>query len=118
MATTFERCVTPGGVLNVRVAGNLVARGLGLLVGRPLAAEEGLLIAPCSSIHTLGMRYAIDVVFVDRGARVLRVYCDVRAARVRIAPGARGALELRSGVAALHGLASGVRLQELTAALA
>jgi len=115
---TIERCVTPGGILSVRLADNLVTRGLGLLVGRPLTAGEGLLIAPCASIHTVGMRYAIDVVFVDRRARVLRVYPDVRAGRVRIARGARGALELRSGVAAQHGLTSGVRLQELAAALA
>jgi uncharacterized membrane protein (UPF0127 family) len=115
---TFEPCVTPSGVLKVRVADNFVTRGLGLLVGRPLTVEEGLLIAPCSSIHTFGMRYAIDVVFVDRKAQVLRVYPDVRAGRVRIARGARGVLELRSGVASQHGLVPGVRLSELAATLA
>ena len=115
---SFEPCATPRGVLKVRVADNFVSRALGLLVDRPLTAEEGLLIAPCSSIHTIGMRYAIDVVFVDRKARVLQVYHDVRAGRVRIARGARGVLELRSGVAARHRLVCGVRLPGLAAALA
>jgi len=112
-----SQCATPAGVLHVRVADNFLTRALGLLVGRPLAAAEGLLIAPCASIHTFGMRYAIDVVFVDRQARVLRVCPDVRAGRMRIARGARGVLELRAGTAARHGLEAGVRLPELRAAL-
>jgi uncharacterized protein len=112
-----QRCATPTGVLQVRVADRFLTRALGLLVGRPLDPTEGLLIAPCSSIHTIGMRYPIDVVFVDREARVLRVYPDVRAGRLRFAPGARGVLELRSGIAARHGLAPGIQLAELAFAL-
>ncbi len=45
----------------------------GLLARAPLGVGEGLLIAPCNGIHTVGMRYAIDVVFIDRDGRVLRV---------------------------------------------
>jgi uncharacterized membrane protein (UPF0127 family) len=112
-----QQCATPSGVLKVRVADRFLARALGLLVGAPLEPTEGLLISPCSSIHTVGMRYPIDVVFMDREARVLRVCPEVRAGRMRFAPGARGVLELRSGVAARHGLAPGVRLPELAAAL-
>lgn len=104
-------------MLRVRVADNFLTRALGLLVGRPLGAAEGLLIAPCSSIHTLGMRYAIDVVFIDRQARVLRVCPAVGAGRMRFASGARGVLELRSGTAVRHGLVPGVLLPDLAAAL-
>ena len=111
------QCKTPEGVLEVRVADRFIARALGLLVGAPLEAHEGLLIAPCSSIHTIGMRYPIDVLFLDLEGRVLRVFAEVRAGRMRFAPGARAVLELRSGTAARHGLRPGVRLPELTAAL-
>jgi uncharacterized membrane protein (UPF0127 family) len=114
----LQRCATPGGVLWVRVADRFVTRALGLLVGEPLDAAEGLLIAPCSSIHTLGMRYPIDVVFVDREARVVRVCADVRFGRMRFAPRARGVLELRAGTAARHQLVAGVRLAGLQPALA
>lgn len=113
----FLQCKTPEGVLEVRVAERFIARALGLLVGAPLEAHEGLLIAPCSSIHTIGMRYPIDVVFLDREGCVLRVFAEVRAGRMRFAPGARAVLELRSGIAAQHGLRPGVRLPELAAAL-
>jgi uncharacterized protein len=110
-------CETPTGALRVRVADRFFTRALGLLVGAPLESTEGLLIVPCSSIHTLGMRYAIDVVFLDREARVLRVCADVRAGRLRFGRGARGVLELRSGTASRHGLAAGLRLRELTVGL-
>jgi uncharacterized membrane protein (UPF0127 family) len=111
-------CPTPAGRLRVRIADSFVARALGLLVGTPLGQSEALLIAPCSSIHTFGMRYPIDVVFVDREARILRVFPQVRSGRIRIAPGARAVLELRAGAAAQHEFAPGVRLTELAAALA
>ena len=110
-------CPTPAGSLRVRIADSFVARAVGLLAGAPLGEAEALLIAPCSSIHTFGMRYPIDVVFVDRDARIVRAYPWVRAGRIRFALGARAVLELRAGTAAGHGLAPGVRLSELAAAL-
>jgi uncharacterized membrane protein (UPF0127 family) len=100
------------------VADRFWTRALGLLVGAPLDPAEGLLISPCSSIHTLGMRYPIDVVFVDREGCVMRVFAAVRAGRVRFARGAQAVVELRAGIAAEHGLREGVRLDELADALA
>jgi hypothetical protein len=113
----YRQCAAPAGVLRVRVADRFLTRALGLLVGAPLDPVEGLLIAPCSSIHTIGMRYAIDVVFLDREARVLRVCDEVRPGRMRFARGARGVLELRSGSAARLRISPGIRLTELAAAL-
>ena|SRR3569833_1373509 len=75
-------------------------RGLGLLVGAPLEADEALWIDPCGSVHTWGMRYSIDVVFLDRAGVVLRVTRDVRPWRVAPAPrGTRSAIEMRGGSA-------------------
>jgi uncharacterized protein len=110
-------CTTPSGALRVRVADQFVSRALGLLVGAPLPPTEGLFIAPCASIHTIGMRYPIDVVFVDAAARVVRVCPGLGAGRMRCARGARAVLELRAGIAAQHGLISGVCLPELAAVL-
>jgi uncharacterized protein len=114
MSRTVD-CVTPGGSLRVRVADSFATRALGLLVGAPLGAAEALLIEPCSSIHTFGMRYPIDVVFLDGDARIVLVCPNVPAGRVRLKPGARAALELRAGAAARLGLAAGVRLTALAA---
>jgi uncharacterized protein len=110
-------CPTPAGSLSVRLARRFLSRALGLLVGRPLGAAEGLLIAPCSSIHTVGMAYAIDVIFLDREARVLRVCPSVRAGRMRFKFRAHAVLELAAGAAASQGLTLGARLPELAAAM-
>ena len=51
----------------VPVAVTLLSRLLGLSLLRPGRAGKGLLIPRCRSVHTFGMRFAIDVVFLDRG---------------------------------------------------
>ena len=51
--------------MRIHVARSFLQRARGLLGRAPLAADEALLIRPCSSIHTFGMRFAIDVVFID-----------------------------------------------------
>lgn len=114
----YQYCSTPSGRLRVRVADRFWTRAMGLLVGAPLDATEALLISPCSSIHTIGMRYPIDVVFVDREGCVLRICAAVHAGRMRFARGARAVLELRAGIAAEHGLRAGVKLDELASELA
>jgi uncharacterized membrane protein (UPF0127 family) len=111
-------CDTPMGAVQVRVADRFLTRALGLLVGPPLGPDQGLLIAPCSSIHTLGMRYPIDVVFLDRDGGVLKVCADVRAGRARFALGAHAVLELRAGSAARQGIVPGVRFAGLATAMA
>ena len=112
MTARFD-CPTPGGRLAVRIATRFLARARGLLAGPPLEPDEALLIAPCSSIHTFGMRYPIDVVFLDRNARVTRVCPQVPAGRIRFGWGAAAVLELRAGQAARLGLTAGVALESL-----
>ena len=47
------------------VALSAEARRTGLLKSLPLQVGEGLLLAPCAHIHTVGMQFNIDVVFLD-----------------------------------------------------
>lgn len=56
---------------HIRVAGNAVARLVGLLGTNNLEPGCGLLIEPSSGIHTFGMRFPIDVVALDARMRVL-----------------------------------------------
>jgi len=65
-----------------RVASSLRDRAVGLLATKSLAAGEGLLIERTQSIHMFFMRYPIDVVFVDREARVTRTVSSLRPWRV------------------------------------
>lgn len=94
-----------------RVAGSLGERTVGLLATPSLASGEGLLIERTQSIHMFFMRYAIDVVFVDRKARVTRTVAALRPWRVVWwARGARDCLELPVGALAASGTVTGDQL--------
>lgn len=97
-------------VLHVRIAGGFLQRAQGLLLRPPLAANEALLLPGCASVHTFGMRYAIDVVFLDPLGRVLRVARHLQPWRIASQPGAAAVLELLAGGAAVHRLYPGVVL--------
>jgi uncharacterized protein len=55
-----------------RFANSVWKRMVGLLNRRALRDGEGLLLDRCYGIHTIGMRFAIDVLFLDQDLRVLR----------------------------------------------
>jgi hypothetical protein len=81
------------------------------LLGRAaLGADEGLLIRPTASIHTFFMRFAIDVVFLDRAGVVLKIVSGLRPWRIAASRRARCALELRAGEARARDLQPGDRL--------
>ena len=86
-------------------------RMVGLLAHRRLPAEEALVFPACTSIHTFGMRFPIDVIVVDREWRVV-------ALRECLAPGrlvlpvrrAWGMVEAACGTLKRVGLKMGDRL--------
>jgi uncharacterized protein len=93
------------------VADRPFGRMKGLLGRRALPAGEGLLLRPASSVHTFFMRFAIDVVFLDRDLRVLSIARNLRPWRAAGRPGARAALELSAGECERRGLQPGHQLQ-------
>jgi len=82
----------------------------GLLGRPPLQAGQALLITPCSSVHTVGMRYPLDVVFLDADDRVVKLCRAVAPLRAAAAWGARHAVELAAGEIDRLGLLPGQRL--------
>ena len=92
--------------LTISHARSFVARLGGLLALPPLRDDQALYLSPCSSVHTCFMPYAIDVAFVDRAGRVLKVV-TLAPWRAAICLGAAGTLELRAGQAALRGITVG-----------
>lgn len=82
------------------------------LLGRP-EPEPGvaLLLDPCWAVHTVGMRYPIDVVFCDARWRVLRVVAALPPRRCVLVRGATRVLELSAHTARPLGLIVGVRLE-------
>ena len=80
---------------------------------KELPAGEGILLRPCASVHTMFMRFPIDVVFCDGELTVLAVAPEVRKWRMRGQRGAKVAIELAAGEASRRRLAAGTQLRLL-----
>jgi hypothetical protein len=72
-------------------------RRKGLLGRTGLAAGEGLWIVPCEAVHTFGMQFPIDLVYLDRKSRVIKTRSDVRPGRLSACLSAHSVVELPSG---------------------
>lgn len=83
----------------------------GLLARPPLSSGQGLLIQPCNAVHTVGMGYPIDVVFLDRGLAVMKVVAGLRPWRMAACRGASSTLELAAGDAKRLALRIAQRLE-------
>src|SRR5215217_7629527 len=82
----------------VQIVHSLAARWFALSRERSLPTRAGLLLTPARGIHTLGMRFAVDVVFLSRQMRVLALVQRVPPWRVLLAPrGTARVLELAAG---------------------
>jgi uncharacterized protein len=84
----------------VRVAVGAHARLLGLARLDREEAGGGLLIPRCASVHTFGMRFALDLVFLDRDGQPRSVRRGVPPGRIAVQRGAAAVLELPAGGAA------------------
>lgn len=94
-----------------RMAKTFRQRLRGLLGHRELAADEGMLITPCRDVHTLGMRFTIDVVMLDSQMCIRRLHRGLRPWRLALGgKGVHCVLELPEGAIARHRLENGEKL--------
>ncbi len=93
---------------SVEIAKSPWRRMLGLLGRKSLEPGQALVIEPCRSVHTAFMRFAIDVVYVDRAWRVVKVVRHLRPYRASVAfAKAYASIELLSGTVAQTGTTAG-----------
>jgi uncharacterized protein len=59
--------------LRVKIADTVLDRMVGLLGKRTLEPEGGVWIVPCNSVHTVGMLFRIDALFIDKQLKVVSV---------------------------------------------
>jgi uncharacterized membrane protein (UPF0127 family) len=78
-------------------AGQSSNRRRGLLGRTTLSSGQGLWIVPCEAVHTFGMKFAIDLIYLDRNMRVRKTKSDVPPWRVSACLSAHSVLELTSG---------------------
>ena len=79
----------------------------GLLGRSGLNEGEGILLRPAASIHTFFMRFAIDVVFLDRDLVVLGIESSLEPWRTAVRRGAKSVVELASGECERRGVQVG-----------
>ena len=93
-------------------ASSFLDRLRGLLGRSSLGPDSALLIERCGSIHTVGMRFAIDAVFLDRAWHVVRIVRNIRPGRLMVCGGWRAArvLESETGCLDLAGIQVGGEL--------
>ena len=77
----------------VWIADGWLARLLGLMWLKDVPPGTALLLPRCSSVHTFGMRFAIDVLFLDETGRMIAERRGVGPGRIVRCPGAAAVLE-------------------------
>lgn len=95
----------------IEVADTAARRNKGLLGRTRLDDGEGLWIVPCEAVHTFGMSFAIDLVYLDRQRRVLKVRNCVGPARISACLRAHSILELCPGTVSATRTQPGDRLE-------
>ncbi len=83
----------------IYVAAGRRSRLLGLAGLREMPARSALLLLGCSSVHTLGMRFDIDVLFLDEHCKVIGERREMRPGRVAWCRGAAAVVEFPSSYA-------------------
>lgn len=90
----------PGGLVVVEAAtAPARLRGLAWLQPEALPVGVGLHLPRCRSVHTFGMRFALDLIWLDRDGMAVRVDAAVPRRRQRSARGARSVVEVAAGLA-------------------
>lgn len=104
--------VTRGCRLSSRtdVANTGATRRNGLLGRDSLSEGHALWIVPCESVHTFGMRFPIDLVYLDRAKKVRKICKAVAPWRLSICLPAHSVLELPAGIIDLTGTQPGDQL--------
>lgn len=101
-----------------KMALNFWSRFRGLLFTNDFPCGQGILIKPCWSIHTIGMAYCIDILFIDGNDRILKVICGMKPYRFASCRGSAYVVEVPVGTVTHTGTQCGdkvmVGLQEIT----
>ena len=94
----------------VEIAATRTTRRRGLLGRDHLDQASAMLLAPCTAVHTAGMRFPIDVVFVDRQGYAVKVVRNLRPWRMALAARGRAVIEMAAGSLSREQVVPGDRL--------
>jgi uncharacterized membrane protein (UPF0127 family) len=81
-----------------KYAKSFVSRLKGLLGQKDFGEYDGLVIRRCKAIHTIGMKFFIDVIFYDRNFKVSEIYEKLKSNKIVFAKSSYGVIELPAGI--------------------
>lgn len=87
------------------------ARAKGLLFRDSIELDEAMIFEKCKSVHTIGMRFSIDLVFLDKNKTVLKVVEHLKPYRIAGCSRAKYVLEAKSGSCLNRGILVDDKLQ-------
>lgn len=101
--------------IDILVADSFFTRFAGLMFRKKLPAATGLFLAPCNGVHMCFMRFAIDVVYLDKEYKVIKVVKNLKPwIGLSMCSKAWGTIELVAGEAERCGLKVGKRLGNIS----
>jgi uncharacterized membrane protein (UPF0127 family) len=95
----------------IEIADTSSKRRTGLLKHASLRPGEGLWIVPCEAVHTFGMQFPIDVLFLSKKRKVLKIRQNMGRRRMALCLRAHSVLELPAGTIAETGTMTGDQLE-------
>ncbi len=104
--TVLPRSKQKSSMLTVYTASSFLERLRGLLARPRLNDTEALLISPCNDVHTVGMRYSIDVVFCNKEGEIIKT-TTLAPFRFAVCREAACVIECAAGDAIKHGFKLG-----------
>ena len=97
--------------LEVKIADSFFTRLAGLMFQKKLPQGTGLLLAPCNSVHMCFMRFAIDVIYINKEYKILKVVKNLKPwTGLSMCRNAWATLEINTGEAERCGLEVGGKL--------
>lgn len=100
--------------IHLEIADAFLKRFLGLMGRKELPMGHGLLLAPCSSIHMMFMRFPLDVVYIDKSYTILKVVKNLQpwtGFSLCLSRQCWGVIELSAGSADKYDLQVGTQLK-------
>lgn len=88
----------------IELADSVLSRMKGLLGRNKLDDAHALLITRCNQVHTMGMNFPIDIVFIDRNFSVNKVVENLKPYRLAVSLKSKYTLELAAGTAQRLGI--------------
>lgn len=92
----------------IMIADNMLARSAGLLGTSQPDMQKALYLTPCKAVHTFGMKYPLDLVFLDGQGKVIKLVENLRPNQMtRLVPAAISALEFSPNTIAANAIEVG-----------